>query len=78
MGPYRQPLQDLQDERCRTLRLAQDYAGENRRRPPQQPHRRFASLELQAAVKLKAGCLPRTAYCVIGKRGGRATFQLMA
>ena len=29
--------------------------------PPQQPHRRTCALELQALVKLKAGCLSRTA-----------------
>ena len=31
-------------------------------RTPQQQHRRAASLELQAAVKLKSGCLSGTAY----------------
>ena len=29
---------------------------------PQQPHRRLAPLELQASVKLKAGCLAGTVY----------------
>ena len=61
MGPHRQPHRDLQDERCRALRLAQGHARENRRRPPQQPHRRTSLLELHPAVKLKAGRLSRTA-----------------
>ena len=55
MGPHRQPDRDLQDERRRALRLAQEHAGENHRRPPQQPHRRTPALELQATVKLRAG-----------------------
>ena len=68
MGPHRQPDRDLRDERRRALRLAQDRAGENRCRPSQWPHRRTPALDLQAAVKLKARCLVRTAY---GKRAGR-------
>ena len=55
MGPHRQPDRDLQDERRRALRLAQEHAGESRRRPSQQPHRRTPALELQAPVKLKSG-----------------------
>ena len=65
MGPYRQPDRDLQGERRRALRLAQGHARENRRRAPQQQHRRAASLELQAAVKLKSGCLSDTAYIAV-------------
>ena len=48
MGPYRQPHRDLQDERGRALRLAQDHARKDCRRLSQQPHRRTPPLELQA------------------------------
>ena len=61
MGPHRQPDRDLQDEPRRALRLAQGHAGENGRRPPQQPHRLTYPLELHPAVKMKAGCLSRNA-----------------
>ena len=66
MGPYRLAHRDPQDERRRALRLAQDHAGEDRRRPSQQPHRRTPPLELQAHVKLKVRCLPRTAHAAAG------------
>ena len=45
--------------------MAQEHAGEDRRRPSQQPHRRTPPLELQAPVKLKSRCLVHTAYIAV-------------
>ena len=44
----------------------------------QQPHRRLASLELQPAVKLKAGCLAGTAYVSGVERQSRPILLEMA
>lgn len=63
-------LRRSRPRRRRALRPTQGHAGENRRRPPQRPHRRTSTRELQAAVELKAGCLSRTA-CAGPPPGGR-------
>ena len=54
--------QGLQDERCGALRLAQEHAGEDRRRPPAIAHPRTAALEFRPGTKLKSRWAVRTAY----------------
>ena len=49
----RNPSRNLQDERCRALRLAQEHAGEDRRRPPAIADPGTSALELRPRVKLK-------------------------
>ena len=62
MGTYRLAHRDGETEPCRALRLAQGHSRSHRHRPSKQPRRRTPALELQASVKLKAGCSARIAY----------------
>ena len=61
-GPCRLAHRNLQDERCRTLRLARGHAGQARRRLPVIAHPRAVALELRPNAKLKSRQAVRTAY----------------
>ena len=51
LGPYRLVHRDVQDERRRALRVAQEHAGEDRRRPPAIPNPRTPALELRLGTQ---------------------------
>ena len=64
MGAHRFAHRDREAEPRRALRIAQGHSRSHRSRSSQQSHRRLAPLELQASVKLKAGCFVRIVYTV--------------
>ena len=73
LGSYRHAHRNLQDEWRRALRLAQQHAGEDRRRSPASAHPRVVALELRLSVKVSGHCEPWLRECalsVMADRGG--------